>query len=218
MMQIRLTGGDAMLALWLALLAGCAPLHLWDTHTTSTPRPQSFNVGELTHEPVATFGLLAPGGLQGFNPTLSHALIAALAEASPPIQGIPTRETMNTLNDQRLTAEYADLISGFTRSGVLERERLQRIGSALFLPLRALARAYRIQSSHNRSAGALRLEVYTEPGHHPAAVAATLEHANRPDSLGVGRRDHDGDRALKTRTDHSPQRDRADALAAHDSR
>jgi hypothetical protein len=131
MMQIRLTGGDAMLALWLPLLAGCAPLHLWDTHTTSTSRPQSFNVGELTHEPVATFGLLAPEGLQGFNPTLSHALIAALAEASPPIQGVPTRETMNTLNDQRLTAEYADLISGFTGSGVLERERLQRIGSAL---------------------------------------------------------------------------------------
>jgi hypothetical protein len=131
MMQIRLTSGGAMLAFSLALLAGCAPIHLWDTHTTSTPGPQSFNVGELTREPLATFGLLVPAGLQGFNPTLSHALIAALAEASPPIQSIPTRETMNTLNDQRLTAEYADVISGFNRSGVLERERLQRIGSAL---------------------------------------------------------------------------------------
>jgi hypothetical protein len=30
-----------------------------------------------------------------------------------------------------LAAEYADLISGFTRSGILERERLRRIGSAL---------------------------------------------------------------------------------------
>jgi hypothetical protein len=139
MMQIRLTSGGAMLVFTLALLAGCAPIHLWDTHTTSTPKPQSFNVGELTREPVVTFGLLAPGGLQGFNPTLSHALIAALAETSPPIQGIPTRETLNLINEQALAAEYGDLISGFTRSGILERERLRRIGSALgsryvFLP------------------------------------------------------------------------------------
>jgi hypothetical protein len=139
MMQIRLTSGGAMLVFSLALLAGCAPIHLWDTHTTSTPKPQSFNVGELTREPVVTFGLLAPGGLQGFNPTLSHALIAALAKTSPPIQGIPTRETLNLINEQALAAEYGDLISGFTRSGILERERLRRIGSALgsryvFLP------------------------------------------------------------------------------------
>jgi hypothetical protein len=38
---------------------------------------------------------------------------------------------MNTLNERALAAEYADLISGFTRSGILERERLRRIGSAL---------------------------------------------------------------------------------------
>jgi hypothetical protein len=80
---------------------------------------------------VATFGVIAPAGLQGFNPFVSRALIVALAEASPPIQGIPTRETLNSLNEQGLAAEYADLISGFTRSGILERERLQRIGSAL---------------------------------------------------------------------------------------
>ena len=35
------------------------------------------------------------------------------------------------INGQGLAAEYADLISGFVRSGILERERLQRIGSAL---------------------------------------------------------------------------------------
>ena len=35
------------------------------------------------------------------------------------------------VNGQGLATEYADLISGFARSGILERERLQRIGSAL---------------------------------------------------------------------------------------
>jgi hypothetical protein len=121
----------AMLAFSLALFGGCTPLYLWDTHTTSTPRAQSFDVGELEREPVAAFGLLAPAGLQGFNPSLSHALFAALAEASPPIRGISTREMLNALNEKGLAAEYTELISGFARSGILEREGLQRIGSAL---------------------------------------------------------------------------------------
>jgi hypothetical protein len=126
----RHTGG-AMLAFLLALVAGCAPLHLWDTHTTSTSKPKSFHVAALAREPVATFGVIAPASLQGFNSFVSGALIAALAEASPPIQSIPTRETMNSLNDQGLAADYAELIAGFVRSGILERERLQRIGSSL---------------------------------------------------------------------------------------
>jgi hypothetical protein len=186
----------AMLAFSLALFGGCTPLYLWDTHTTSTPRAQSFDVGELEREPVAA-GLLAPSGLQGFNPSLSHALFAALAEASPPIRGIFTREILNALNERGLAAEYTDLIAGFARSVILERERLQRIGSPLgsrymLLPARG------IQSSYNRSPGTLRVEAYTEPGRHPAAVAAALGHADGPDSMGVGRGSHGSDRALKT--------------------
>jgi hypothetical protein len=123
--------GGVILACSAALLAGCAPVYMWDMHTTSTPRPRSFEVSELTHEPVATLGLLSPAGLQGLNPPLSHALIAALSEASPSIQGIPSHETVNVLNERGLAAEYADLLSGFARSGILEREGLQRIGSAL---------------------------------------------------------------------------------------
>jgi len=91
------------------------------------PRPQSFDVAT----PVATLSLLAPASLQGFSPFLSRALIAAISEASPSIRGIPANETVNVINGQGLAAEYADLISGFVRSGILERERLQRIGSAL---------------------------------------------------------------------------------------
>src|SRR5208283_1756172 len=35
------------------------------------------------------------------------------------------------LNDQGLAADYADLVTGFVRSGILERQRLGRIGAAL---------------------------------------------------------------------------------------
>ena len=112
---------------WIALLAGCTPVYLWDTHTTSTPRPQSFDVATR----VATLGLLAPASLQGFSPFLSRALIAAISEASPSMRGIPSHETMSVINGQGLAEDYADLISGFIRSGILERKRLERIGSAL---------------------------------------------------------------------------------------
>ena len=114
-----------------ALLVGCTPLHLSDTHTTSTPSSQFFDAAELAREPVATLGVLAPASLQGFNPSLSHALNAALSEASPPIRGIAAHETLNMLNQQGLGAEYSTLIAGFGRGGILEREPLQRIGSAL---------------------------------------------------------------------------------------
>lgn len=114
-----------------ALLAGCTPLYLSDTHTTSTPRSELLDVAALEREPVATLGLLAPAGLQGLNPPLSHALNAALSEASPPIRGIAAHETVNMLNQQGLAGEYGALIAGFGRAGILEREPLQRIGSAL---------------------------------------------------------------------------------------
>jgi hypothetical protein len=122
----------AILALSAALSAGCsAPFHMSDAHVTSTPRSPSLDIAVLVCEPVATLGLVAPSGIQGLSPTVSHALITALSEASPPIRGVPMPDTLNRLNDQGLAEEYADLLSGFARSGILERERLRRIGTAL---------------------------------------------------------------------------------------
>jgi hypothetical protein len=122
----------ALLASWLPLVAGCAaPVYTWDTHTIAMPTPQTFDVAEVTRQPVATLGLVAPAGLQGLSAALSHALIAALSEASPSIRGIPAHQTLSALNEQGLAADYGDLLAGFARSGILERERSRRIGAAL---------------------------------------------------------------------------------------
>jgi hypothetical protein len=43
-----------------------------------------------------------------------------------PSRGIPAHEIVNPLNDQGIATEYADLLSAFARSGIMERERLQR--------------------------------------------------------------------------------------------
>src|SRR5580693_5310264 len=124
--------GGTVLAFTAALLASaCGPVYLSDTNASATPRPASFDTGALASEPVATLGLVAPANLQGFSPTVSLALATALAEVSPPIRGISSFETVNQLTDQGLSAEYADLLSGFVRTGILERQRLRLIGSGL---------------------------------------------------------------------------------------
>ena len=123
--------GGALLATVVMLLAGCGPPYLSDTYATSTPKPTSFDTSDLARMPVVVLAFVAPGNLQGFSPTLSHALSGALAEVTPPIREIPTDETLNRLTDKGLATEYADLRAGFARNGMLDRQRLRRIGSGL---------------------------------------------------------------------------------------
>jgi hypothetical protein len=116
----------ALLATAVTLLAGCDPPYLSDTYATSTQKPASFDASDLTRMPVMVLG-----NLQGLGPTLSHALSGALAEVTPPIREIPTDQTLNRLTDKGLATEYADLRAGFARNGILDRQRLRRIGTGL---------------------------------------------------------------------------------------
>jgi len=111
----------------VCILTGCTPVSLTDTHITGTPQPQSFN----TDERVAALDVIAPANLQEFAPVFSNALLTALEQTTPPIRAMSFQESGNLLNDRGLAADYADLVSGFLRSGILERERLRRIGGAL---------------------------------------------------------------------------------------
>lgn len=122
---------QAFLALALMLLAGCDPPYLADTYAASTTTPKSFDTSELARMPVVVLAFVTPGNLQGFGPTLSHALSGALTEVTPPIREIPTDETLNRLTDHGLATEYADLRAGFARNGMLDRPRLRRIGSGV---------------------------------------------------------------------------------------
>lgn len=116
----------------MALTTGCiAPVYTWDTHTSSAPRPASFDIGDLAREPVTTLGVVAPAALQGLCPAVSQALTRALADTSPPIRAASAIEALSTLNERGLASEYAKLLAEFGRSGILERERLGRIAGAL---------------------------------------------------------------------------------------
>ena len=121
----------AILAFMTVVLASCGPPYHSDTYATSTPKPPSLDASELARTPVVALAFITPGNLQGFSPTLSHALSGALTEVNPPIREIPTDETLNRLTDLGLAAEYSDLRAGFARNGMLDRQRLRRIGSGL---------------------------------------------------------------------------------------
>jgi hypothetical protein len=130
----------AILACSTALLAGCGrPLYVSDAAVISSPRPESVEASVQAGEMIATLVPLAGAGLQGYSPMVSLSLSSALSEASRPIKNIPAYEAVNRLNDQGLASDYADLMSDFGRSGILDRPRLTRIATALgvkyvFLP------------------------------------------------------------------------------------
>lgn len=122
----------AMLASVAMFSAGCStPFHLSDDHVTSAPRSSSLDIAVLACKPVATLGVVAPGAIQGLSPTVSHALFTALWKAAPPVRAIPTSETLNRLTDQGLAGDYADLLASYSRGGIPDRGRLDRIGAAL---------------------------------------------------------------------------------------
>jgi len=81
--------GGALLATAVMLLAGCDPPYLSDTYATSTPKHASFDTSALAQRPVVVLAFVAPGNLQGFSPTLSHALSNSLTEVIPPVREFP---------------------------------------------------------------------------------------------------------------------------------
>ena len=114
------------------LSAGCStPLHMSDDHITSASRIKALDIRALTCEPVTTLGVIAPAAIQGLTPTVAYALTTTLSQTKPPVRVVPMPETLSRLADNDLTGEYGDLIAGFGRTGILERERLKRIGVAL---------------------------------------------------------------------------------------
>lgn len=119
------------MGVFAALLDSCTPLYVSDSSITSTPQTQSNVVDAIASEPVALVGVIAPPPLQGFGPSLSIGLVAAIGEARPSIHATPAYETLSILNKKGLAGVYATLLSSYSASGILERQGLSKIGSAL---------------------------------------------------------------------------------------
>ncbi|MEK7237272.1 MAG: hypothetical protein AAB242_11650 [Nitrospirota bacterium] len=116
----------------MIVLAGCAgPLTQWGEETTYTPRASSFDPKNLRQEPVAVLHAVVGFGLEGYSHLVSRSLSTALANTSPAIKGIPMQEGLSRLNREGLAGEYAQMVSDYTRSGILNRSTLEKIGRTL---------------------------------------------------------------------------------------
>ena len=128
--DIRTRAASLLLAFLAAFSAGCSSFYPPDVHVTTVPRPPAVDMKALACQPILAFGVVAPSSIQGLGPTISFALVSVLLSGSPPIWVVPTTEMVNRLGDEGLVGEYADMVSGFARSGILPREQLRRIGGA----------------------------------------------------------------------------------------
>ncbi len=70
-------------------------------------------------------------GLEGYSHQVSRSLASALASTSPPTKGIPVQEALSRLNREGLGGEYTQMVSDYTRSGILNRATLEKIGRTL---------------------------------------------------------------------------------------
>jgi hypothetical protein len=204
-----------ILAISAALLAGCTPVHFWDAHTISASGSTSFDAVVRAPGRVATLGVLTPAGLQGFSPSLSHALASALVEESPSVRGMPSLETVNALNEHGLATEYAELISGFASTGILERQRLQKIEAALGAPHVLLSGLAEFREMLVDRFDLYGRKLFQSRMHHTSLDAA-LKHRDGPDALGIERRGQRGERAAPTGPYRSLRGHGAEALGAHD--
>ena len=208
----------ALVALILVLLPGCDPPYLSDTYTTSTPGPKSFDASELAGMPVVVLAFMAPSNLQGFSPTLSHALSGALTDVAPPIREIPTNETLNRLTDQGLATEYADLRAGFARNGMLDRQRLRRIGLGLGLRYVLLPGLAQFDETIIDKYEAVGLKLLRNRVTTLRLWLQLWDSADWSYRLGIVRRSHYGDSVFEREADRCPGADRKETVGSDDSR
>ena len=211
-------GGGALLATVVLLLAGCDPPYLSDTYATSTPKPASLDTADLARMPVVVLAFMAPGNLQGLGPTLSHAISGALAEVRPPIREISTDETLNQLTDKGLATEYADMRAGFARNGMLDRQRLRRIGLGLgsrYVLLPGVAEFNEEILDKYEAAGLKLLRNWVTT---LRLWLQLWDSADRSYRLGVVWRSHHGDRVFEPKANGCPGADHQETVGSHDPR
>jgi len=124
---------ERMLVLsWLLLFTACVgPLQQWGEETTFHPKAASFNPATLKQEQVAVLSAMVGFGLEGYAHQTSRSLASALTQTRIPLKSLTVQDTLNRINMEGLTREYAGIVSAYVRTGILDRVGLEKIGRAL---------------------------------------------------------------------------------------
>jgi hypothetical protein len=121
--------------IWLVaavLLVGCAgPLTQWQAATSLVSKASSFAPSALENERVAVLTAVVGFGSEGYSHQVSRSLGSALEQRKRPIKVLSPYETLSLINEAGLAEEYEELASGYSRSGILHRSLLEKIGRGL---------------------------------------------------------------------------------------
>ncbi|HJT19848.1 MAG TPA: hypothetical protein VJ746_05235 [Nitrospira sp.] len=122
----------AWLIVGCLLGTGCASsIYGWQVRTGSTAFSPSFNPGILGQEPVAVLGALTMPGLRGNEVGMDFMLGDVLHKVAPQIQIVSPQHAISQINQQGLTAEYTQMRADAEQSHILNRDSLQKIGTAI---------------------------------------------------------------------------------------
>ncbi len=129
-MDHRLCTGALLVGVFLA--AGCSSsLYGWHVRThSSTPVP-SFNLMVLSQEPVAIFGALAQPALGGNEIGIDAILAEVVTKVAPHLKVLTPKDTMSRINAGGLADDYVRLRIDALQSGLLSRDPLRKIGTAI---------------------------------------------------------------------------------------
>lgn len=124
---------ERMLVLsWLLLFTACVgPLQQWGEETTFHPKAASFDPATLKQEQIAVLSAMVGFGLEGYAHQASRSLASALTQTRIPLKSLTIQDTLNRINMEGLTGEYAGIVSTYVRTGILDRVGLEKIGRAL---------------------------------------------------------------------------------------
>lgn len=116
---------------------GCAgPLYDWEAHTRSSV---NVSTSALFQESVAVLPAQVTALHMGYRQVVNAALDRTVVKVFPETKFLSIDDVTNRINAQGLVGIYGEMISAYADHGILERTRLERLGSALgarylFLP------------------------------------------------------------------------------------
>lgn len=121
-----------LLVTGLSLCAGCVgPLQQWGEETAFHRKTTSFDPATLKQERAAVLNAVVGFGLEGYAHQVSRSLSNALEQRPGQISTLPAHESLSRINRGGLTPLYADMVSAYAKTGILDRAGLHELGMAL---------------------------------------------------------------------------------------
>jgi hypothetical protein len=120
--------------LWFALAACVGPLKQSGEEVSLFAKALDFEPAQLDRKRVAVLHAVVGFGLEGYSHQVSRSLAKALVQGARPMVVVPPHEALSRINKAGLATAYAGMVSDYARSGILTRDVLRQVGSALDAP------------------------------------------------------------------------------------